>query len=110
MKNYHDYKTCIDACLNCAALCNHCASGDTQEEDVSMMAKCIQLCMECATICYASAQLMSLGSRQAKEICLICAQLCDDCGAECSNHQHKHCKECAEACKQCAEECRKMAA
>jgi hypothetical protein len=108
MKNYHDYKTCIDACLNCAALCNHCASGDAQEDDVNMMAKCIQLCMECATVCYACAQLMSLGSDKAKEFCALCTKMCDDCYAECSKHEHEHCKECAAACKQCAEECRKM--
>lgn len=110
MKNYHDYKECIDACLNCAALCNHCASGDAQEDDVNMMANCIQLCMECATVCYAAAQLMSMGGRYAKELCDICVKMCDDCAAECSKHTHEHCKECAEACKQCAEACRKMAA
>jgi len=81
------------------------------EEDVQMMAKCIQLDMECAAICYASAQLMSLGSSKAKEICALCADICDACGAECGKHPHsEHCKECAEACRQCAEECRKMAA
>jgi len=73
-----------------------------------MMAKCIQLDMECAAICYAAAQLMSLGSGRAKEICFICAQACDDCAAECGKHENEHCKECAEACKNCAEECRKM--
>ena len=62
MKGYHEYKNCIDACLRCAAICNHCASSCTQEEDVKMMARCIQLDMECAAICYAAAQLMSLGS------------------------------------------------
>src|SRR5664279_3460998 len=24
---YHDYQDCIQACLDCAALCNHCASS-----------------------------------------------------------------------------------
>ena len=108
MKGYHTYKNCIDACLKCAAICNHCASASTQEEDVKMMARCIQLDLECAAACYAAAQLMSLGSRQAKEICMICAQLCDDCATECSKHNNGHCKECAEACKTCAEACRKM--
>ena len=76
MANYHDYKTCIDACLQCAAVCNHCASC-TQEENIKMMARCIQLDMECATICYASAQLMCLGSERAKELCRICADACE---------------------------------
>ncbi len=78
------------------------------EEDVKMMAACIRLDMECAAICYAAAQLMSLGSDKAKDICLICADICDKCAAECMHHQTEHCQECARTCKQCAEECRKI--
>jgi len=76
-----------------------------------MMAACIQSDMECAAICYASAQLMSLGSTKAKEICRLCADMCEACGNECARHtQSSHCQECAQACKECADECRKMAA
>lgn len=110
MKGYHTYKECIEACLKCAPICNHCASSCTQEPDVKMMAKCIQLDMECAAVCYTAAQLMSLGSEKAKEICGICADLCSACADECSKHETEHCKECAEACKQCADMCRNMAA
>jgi hypothetical protein len=110
MEDYHTYKTCIEACLNCAAICNHCASSCTQEEDVKMMATCIQLDMECSALCYAAAQLMSLGPKQAKAICSICADLCEACGNECGQHHTRHCQECAAACKACAAECRKMAA
>ena len=108
MNDYHTYKSCIDACLQCAAVCNHCASSCTQEDDIKMMAKCIQLDMECAAICYAAAQLMSMGSEKSKEICSLCADICEKCGAECGKHQTKHCQECADMCRKCAEECRKM--
>jgi hypothetical protein len=76
----------------------------------TLMARCIELDMQCSAVCYASAQLMSLGSGKAMELCKICGELCEECGNECSKHQTKHCQECARACKQCAEECRKMAA
>jgi len=110
MKGYHSYKDCIEACLRCAAICNHCASSCTQEDDVKMMARCIQLDMECAAVCYAAAQLISLGSNKAQKICGLCADIGEACGAECAKHTHmEHCRECAEACKRCAEECRKMA-
>ena len=110
MKGYHTYRNCIEACLKCAAICNHCASSCTQEADIKMMARCIQLDMESAAACYAAAQLMSLGSSEVKEICMICAELCDACSEECSKHENEHCKECANACRKCAEECRTMAA
>ncbi len=110
MAGYHENKSCIDACLRCAAICNHCAFSCLQEEDIKMMARCIQLDMECAAICYAAAQLMSMGSEKAKDICRICADICEACGNECSKHEAEHCRECAEACKRCAEECRRMTA
>lgn len=75
-----------------------------------MMARCIQLDMECAAICLASAQLMSLGSEKAIDICRICADICKACGEECGKHNAEHCKECARVCNECTEECRKMAA
>ena len=109
-KAYHQYKSCIDACLACAAVCNHCATSCLGEEDVKMMARCIQLDMECAALCYTSAQLMSLGSDHAKTICELCAKACEACAEECGKHQNKHCQECAELCRRCAEECRKMGA
>jgi hypothetical protein len=40
----------------------------------------------------------------------LCAEVCDDCAAECEKHEHDHCQACAGACRKCADECRKMAA
>jgi hypothetical protein len=106
--SYNEYKSCIDACLDCAAVCNHCASSCLKEADVHMMARCIQLDMECTAICYAAAQLMSLGSPAAREVCRLCAAICRMCAAECEKHDEAHCRQCAETCRRCAAECEKM--
>ena len=75
-----------------------------------MMARCIQLDLECAAICRSAAELMSLGSEHAHQLCAVYADICDACAAECEKHSHlEHCKQCAEACRRCAEECRSMA-
>jgi hypothetical protein len=105
---YVDYQTCIDACLSCADLCNHCASASLLINEKKIMANCIQLDMECAVICYATAQLMSLGSSKVAEFCRICATICEACAMECEMHEFDHCRECAAACKHCAVECRKL--
>ncbi len=68
MTGYHQNKSCVDACLQCAAICNHCASNCLQEENVQMMARCIQLDMECAAVCYAAAQVISIGGANSKRI------------------------------------------
>jgi hypothetical protein len=106
--NYHNYKSCIDACMQCVAISNHCASMGLKEKDVTMMARCIQLDMECAAICLATAQLLSLGSEGAKELCKLCSEICQRCADECSKHDVGHCKECAEACIKCISECNKV--
>ena len=108
--NNNTFKTCIDKSLQCAAMCNYCASACLKEDNVEMMTTCIQLDMECALICSSAAQLMSLGSQRSKEICKVCAEMCKDCGEECSKHKNDHCRECARICLECADECRKMAA
>ncbi|HLP54772.1 MAG TPA: four-helix bundle copper-binding protein [Fluviicola sp.] len=108
--NYHDQKTCVEACLSCASVCYHCASSCLKEEDPAKMARCIQLDMECAALCEVSARLMSLGSEQAAAVCRICAALCRECAEECEKHRNEHCAECARLCRKCAEECEYMAA
>ena len=35
--NYHNYKGCIDSCLQCIASCYHCASMDLKEKDTAMI-------------------------------------------------------------------------
>ena len=105
MTAYHQYKICIEACLRCAAICNHCASASANEPDAHLRSACIQLNMECATICYTAAQLMSLGSEHIKEVCRLCAVICDACADECSKHNDPHCQETADMCRKCADEC-----
>lgn len=107
---YMENRQCVDTCLDCAAMCNYCAHSCLQEDNVNMMAECIRMNLECAAMCKAAAEMMIYDSSNAKELCQLCAQICDNCAAECGKHEHGHCKECAETCRRCAEECRKMAA
>lgn len=105
-----EYQSCIAACNTCADTCDHCATACLEEADVKKMARCISLDIDCAAICRLAAGAMSRGSEMAKQICRLCAEICEACGKECRKHDNPHCKECAEACLRCAEECRKMAA
>lgn len=104
--NHINYKDCIDACLQCAILCQQCAAEDLKEEHD--MRDCIQLNMECAVICFAAAQLMSLKSAQALALCKLCAEICRKCAGECGKYAYQHCLKCAEACHRCSELCSAM--
>ncbi|MCP3738929.1 four-helix bundle copper-binding protein [Rossellomorea sp. BNER] len=103
-----DYKECIQACFACLEACNVCFHASLKEDE--KMAKCIELDRECAEICSYAVCAMQRSSIFAKQICALCAEICDACGTECKSHDHQHCQDCAEACFRCAEECRKMAA
>ncbi|MDK8643772.1 MULTISPECIES: four-helix bundle copper-binding protein [Bacillati] len=103
------FQACIDECLACMKVCNHCYDACLKEGDSHHMADCIRLDRECADMCAFAAGAMSRNSQFAHQICQLCAEICEACGNECKKHDHAHCKECAEACFKCADVCRKMA-
>ncbi|EKS72715.1 hypothetical protein BURK_004662 [Burkholderia sp. SJ98] len=105
----HQYQLCIDACYACATACDNCATACLSEGNASEMANCIRQDMDCADVCRLAAAVIARGSQHVKDICSVCASICEACSAECDKHQHDHCKQCAEACRACAEECRAMA-
>jgi hypothetical protein len=106
-ETYHD---CIDACEACAAECEHCATACLSEKQVESLTRCIRMDRDCADLCRLAAALMSRDSSFAREVCRLCAAICDACAAECERHDMEHCGRCAKACRTCATECRKMAA
>lgn len=101
------YQKCIEACIECATECNHCAVSCLEEKDVQYLTKCIRLDLECAVICRASAELMTLGSGYTSQMCDLCATICNACAEMCEQHANmgmEHCRDCAEACRACAKE------
>ena len=101
------FKKCIDACIECATTCNHCAVSCLEEKEVQYLTKCIRLDLECAVICRSAAELMSLNSSYSKDVCQLCATICNACAQICEQHANmgmEHCRECAEACRACAKE------
>ena len=104
------YQSCIDACNRCAESREFCATSCLRERDVKMLERCIQLNRKCASICYSASQIMSMDGEHTKQICNVCADICDARAEGCEKHkQMNHCQQCAQACTTCSEECRKMA-
>ena len=64
---------CIQACLDCARMCNTCGddmigmSHEGGEADV--MTRCIRLCRDCSDICLLAAQWMGRTSAFAVQLC-----------------------------------------
>ncbi|MFL6710744.1 MAG: four-helix bundle copper-binding protein [Massilia sp.] len=104
------YQDCIKACYACAQACDACSAACLQEDDPRMMAHCIALDIQCAGICRLSAEFMSRDGEFARQLCALCAEVCEACATECAGHPAGHCQACAEACRQCAAACRAMSA
>lgn len=101
------YKACIDACNACVSSCKKVEAMCSKEKD-GKMADCMRLCKECVVACVASSQLMTLDSGSSKEMCVICANICDKCATECEKFTADDCKKCAMDCRKAAKMCREM--
>jgi hypothetical protein len=102
-------RACVDACLNCYAVClsgfaGHCleTGGEHTKPDHA------RLMLACAEICRTSAHFMLLGTPHHKHTCAECAEICTECANDCERIGGM--EDCVAACRACAESCRAMAA
>jgi hypothetical protein len=102
-------KECLLACNECATACLECAVACLKEDDPKSMVRCIKLDMGCADICRLAGASIARGDDHLKEVCSLCAQVCQTCATECAQHPMKHCQVCAEACQRCSDACTRMA-
>ncbi len=100
-------KNCLDACNLCAIECGVCFSHMVGKESINACPSC---CIECAAVCRLCADAIARNSPFTKELCQLCADLCDWCAKECGAHDMEHCRRCAAACLACAAACRKLSA
>jgi hypothetical protein len=100
---------CIDNCLACYQTCldaamNHCldmGGAHVEKEHFTLMIACTEMCR-------VSAHFMLIRSPAHRAMCVQCAELCENCAADCERLGDMD--ECAEACRTCADSCRAMAA
>ena len=54
-----------------------------REHDAKMLERSIQLDREYASICHTASQITSMDGERTKQICRVCADICDACAQEC---------------------------
>lgn len=103
-----EMQACIDTCLACYQTCLSTAMGHCLEMGGEHVEKShFTLMMSCVEICRTTAHFMLLGSAHHRHLCAECAEICDQCAADCERLGDM--QECVDACRACAEECRRMA-
>lgn len=103
------HQKCIDACAKCAQACYECFKACINEPDVGARETCISTLVECAMICQQAVAFMSMEACYSKDLCKLCATICDKCAQECKMFKDDHCQKCAQVCQACATECKQMA-
>ncbi|MBZ9715444.1 four-helix bundle copper-binding protein [Deinococcus multiflagellatus] len=106
--------TCLQACLDCEAVCSLCADACLNEsEHLHHLTRCITLNTQCAAVCQATAKVLASpgqGGAQVLQAQLeACLSACQACAAECEGHAQEmnmaHCAVCAESCRRCEQAC-----
>jgi hypothetical protein len=95
-------KDCIDACERCHRTC----AAHEGVDRAQLAPDHLLLMRDCAEICETAANFMLAGSPYHQEVCALCAEICLACADRCDELDMQ---QCVEACRHCAESCRKMA-
>ena len=99
--------SCIDQCRQCQLVClnqvtGHClekGGRHTEPEHVRTM-------LVCAWVCGLAADVMSTNSTLHRQICAVCADICDACITSCRDLDDMD--ECIQACERCKDSCEAM--
>lgn len=110
------WSACIDALVECAAVCTMCADACLGENEVEPMRDCIRRDLDCADVCAATARIASRTTATDRDLVLdvlgTCIRFCGACRTACEQHaeHHDHCRVCAETCARCEEACKALIA
>lgn len=102
-------RECIDACLNCSAVCTETARRCLDLGGKHAEPQHITIMADCAEICQTSANFMLRGSAAHVETCSTCAAICRACEESCRQLGDEMMARCADACSKCADSCEVMA-
>jgi hypothetical protein len=97
---------CIDACFECAKVCDMCAAACIANPEIDALRRCLKFTLDCSEICNSAARMMARDSDSQDDILRACAGICEHCAEECRRQpDNEHCAICAEACSRCADLC-----
>jgi len=108
---FMQWKSCIEACEAAASAIERCIEDCLHADDPENLEECADRARDALDSVRIASVWMSRDSEHAPTMARICAQICEDCAAECDNHVafHPFCGSCAEACRRAAMECRRGA-
>src|SRR5260221_1392592 len=103
-------EACIEACNECAALCECLEAFCTRAVENPELSRVVVLLKTCADVCLLTARLIARQSEFLQEYCALCAEVCHTCHVECLKHAKTDgFSRCAEACSIVDRACQQLA-
>ncbi|NMG65920.1 four-helix bundle copper-binding protein [Azoarcus indigens] len=98
---------CIQACRHCQRICLNMATGHCLEKGGRHVEpEHLRTMLVCAEICGTAADVMTTGSTLHRQVCAVCADICDACISSCRDLDEMD--ECIDACERCKDSCEAM--
>ena len=98
---------CIELCRHCHFVCLSMATGHCPEKGGwHVEAAHLRTMIVCAEMCQTAANVMTTGSTLHRQVCAVCADICDACISSCRDLDDM--EECIHACQRCKDSCEAM--
>ncbi|MCK0512602.1 four-helix bundle copper-binding protein [Aromatoleum buckelii] len=98
---------CIELCRRCQMVCLSMATGHCLEKGGRHVEpEHLRTMIVCAEICQTAANVMATNSTLHRQVCAVCADICDACISSCRDLDEM--EECIFACERCKNSCEAM--
>lgn len=98
---------CIEQCDQCYRICLAMATGHCLEKGGHHIdPEHLRTMLVCAEICRSAAYVMISGSSLHRQVCAVCADICDACITSCRELDDM--EACIHACERCKNSCEAM--
>lgn len=98
---------CIEQCKRCHLVCLAMATGHClQQGGRHTEPEHFKTMLVCADVCQTAANVMIMNSTLHRQMCAVCADVCDACITSCRDLDGMD--ECIEACERCKTSCEAM--
>lgn len=98
---------CIELCQRCHSVCLNMATGHCLEKGGRHVEpEHLKTMLVCAEVCRTAAYVMITGSGLHRQVCAVCADICDACMSSCRDLDDMD--ECLEICERCKNSCESM--
>ncbi|MGE5469517.1 MAG: four-helix bundle copper-binding protein [Bacteroidota bacterium] len=98
---------CIQQCEECHRICLNMATGHCLKKGGRHVeTEHLRTMLICAEVCRTAASVMTIGTGLHRQVCAVCADICDACISSCRDLDDM--AACIHACQRCKTSCESM--